>query len=300
MLFRSGHRDDALDILRFLKENQLGDPDQIQKLEEELDYGFLEKVRSLAWNGILKGEVYDTYSGIGAVSADLTMFGDLRDLVIQTWKRIRGDPDADNWVMGLSLAGVSSSTFPFVNGSYALAKSLAKYSQKLSSLSHNSVLKKFLSGKLSADDAKKIWDIYDEAEGSIPRTASALSRITKAEDLETVMGLIKVHKKTGSAFILLAGEKGIDLYRATPKKLKSGFIEIFRKNPRAIVGLTKAHLIIHSIKVLHKYHLIAVIIPILVASLILNLFPWYVVWACFIGSMGYLFYLATKRPKTIR
>jgi uncharacterized membrane protein len=114
------------------------------------------------------------------------------------------------------------------------------------------------------------------------------------------MGLIKVHKKTGSAFILLAGERGIDLYRAAPKKLKSGFIEIFRKNPRAIVGLTKAHLIIHSIKVLHKYHLIAVIIPIIVSSLILNLFPWYVVWACFLGSMGYLFYLATKRPKTIR
>ena len=117
ILKSQGHRDDALDILRFLKENQLGDPDQIQKLEEELDYGFLEKVRSLAWNGIFKGEVYDTYSGIGAVSADLTMFGDLRDLVVQTWKRIRGDPDTDNWVMGLSLAGVSSSTFPFVNGS---------------------------------------------------------------------------------------------------------------------------------------------------------------------------------------
>jgi hypothetical protein len=114
------------------------------------------------------------------------------------------------------------------------------------------------------------------------------------------MGLIKVHKKTGSAFILLAGEKGIDLYKVTPQRLKTGLLEIFRKNPRAIMGLTKAQLIIHSIKVLHKYHLIAVIIPILVASLILNLFPWYVVWACFIGSMGYLFYLATKRPATIR
>jgi hypothetical protein len=135
-----GQRDDALDVVKFLKENNLGDPEKISDLEKDLHYGFFEILKSVVWNGIIKGEVFDTYSGIGAVSADITMFGDLRDLVIQTWKRIRGDPDTDNWVMCLSAAGVSLSTIPFLNESYALAKSLAKYSERLPSMCLNAVL----------------------------------------------------------------------------------------------------------------------------------------------------------------
>jgi hypothetical protein len=34
-----------------------------------IDYGLLEKVKSVAWNGVIKGEVYDTCSGMGSVSA---------------------------------------------------------------------------------------------------------------------------------------------------------------------------------------------------------------------------------------
>jgi len=77
---------------------------------------------------------------MGSVSGDLTLFGDLRDLLIQTWKRIWVEPDADNCVMGLSLAGVSFSTVPFINGSYAVAKSLAKYSQKMPAMCHIRVI----------------------------------------------------------------------------------------------------------------------------------------------------------------
>jgi hypothetical protein len=126
-LRNQGLRDEALELVNFLKERVPGkDPEIIASLKEELDYGFLEKVKSVAWNGVIKGEVYDTYSGMGSVSADLTLFGDLRDLLIQTWKKIWRDPDADNWVMGLSIAGISFSTFPFINGSYAVAKERPK------------------------------------------------------------------------------------------------------------------------------------------------------------------------------
>ena len=43
----------------------------------------------------------------------------------------------------------------------------------------------------------------------------------------------------------------------------------------AFVGLTKSHLIIHTLKVLKKYHLAALMIPFMGLSLILSLLPPY-------------------------
>jgi hypothetical protein len=194
-----GLRDEALELVNFLKGRAHGkDPEVISNLKEELYYGFFEKVKSVAWNGVVKGEVYDNYSGLGSVSADLTLFGHLRDLLIQTWKRIMGLPDADNWVMGLSLAGISFSTFPFINGSYAVAKSLAKYSQTVPAVSHNPVLKQFLAGNLKAEECEKVWQLFKESGRSVPATASSLSRITRPEDIDTILSLIRTRERQGT------------------------------------------------------------------------------------------------------
>ena len=300
-LRNQGLRDEALEVVNFLKERMPAkDPELISHLKEELDYGFLEKTKSVIWNGAIKGEVYDTYSGLGSVSADLTLLGDLRDLIIQTWKKIWRDPDADNWVMGLSLAGVSFSTVPFINGSYAFAKSLAKYSKNLPAMCHNPVLKQFLSGNLKPGDTEKVWQLFKESGRSIPATAAGLSRITRAEDIDTVLSLIRNHKKTGNAFIILAGEKGVDLYGMTPGNLKGKFIEVFKKNPKAIMGLTKAHFLVHSLKIIHKHGIVALILPFMAAALFLGLFPAYVAWGVFAGSLGYLVHSVVRRKHSIK
>ncbi len=64
-------RDDALDMAEFFKENKIGNTKRIKKLEKELEYTAFEKAKSFTWNGAIKGEVYDTYSGLGAISSDL-------------------------------------------------------------------------------------------------------------------------------------------------------------------------------------------------------------------------------------
>jgi hypothetical protein len=84
------------------------------------------------------------------------------------------------------------------------------------------------------------------------------------------------------------GDDGLFLYAHTPESLKSNFIGVFRRNPKAVLGLTKAHLIVHSIKVLDKYDLTALIVPFAGVALGLNLLPEYLLWAIFIGSSGYL------------
>ena len=97
--------------------------------------------------------------------------------------------------------------------------------------------------------------------------------------------------------INLTGDRGLILYDLAPRSLKSGFVQIFKSNPKAILGLTKAHFVIHSIKVLDKYNLTALIIPFTAFALGLNLLPEYLTWAVFIGSLGYLVFLASKRSK---
>ena len=114
--------DDALDLARFFKENQIVDQDKFAKIEKALEYTVAEKIKSFVWNGVVKGDVYDTYSGLGAISADLCVVGDIRDLGIQGWKYLTGSLDFDGLVTILSAAGVSLSSTSFLNGTNAMAK----------------------------------------------------------------------------------------------------------------------------------------------------------------------------------
>jgi hypothetical protein len=73
---------------------------------------------------------------------------------------------------------------------------------------------------------------------------------------------------------------------------------VFKRKPKVILGLTKIHFVIHSIKVIHKYNLIALILPFVAASLIFNLLPVYLVWAIFTGSSGYLVFSLVRKSKS--
>lgn len=156
---RNQHRrDDALDLLEFVKENQSNNIEEIKPLEEDLKYTSSEKAGSFLI-GAIKGDVYDTFSGLGAVSSDLCVYGDIRDLGIHSWKYFRSDPKFDVSVVVLSGIGVILSTKPFMHGIDSFAKNTVKYLKRISSVSTQGVLKKFLSGMISIKDSKKIWNL---------------------------------------------------------------------------------------------------------------------------------------------
>ena len=46
---------------------------EIERLNHKLKYTTFDKVKSFIWNGVIKGEVTDTYSGIGAVGSDMVL-----------------------------------------------------------------------------------------------------------------------------------------------------------------------------------------------------------------------------------
>jgi hypothetical protein len=133
---------------------------------------------------------------------------------------------------------------------------------------------------------------------NIPRTISNLSNINHVKHLDTAVDIIKHHKRVGNIFINLNKDNGLYLYRLIPKSFKGKFIGVFKKRPKVILGLTRIHLLIHTIKVFKKHHLIAIIIPIVAMALIQNYLPIYVIWTIFIGASGYALFLMTIKTKT--
>ena len=167
-LSSDNRRDDALDLVRFFKENEIAYQDKYAKIENDLEYTTAEKIKSFTWDGVVKGEVYDTYSGLGAISADLCIIGDIRDLGIQCWKYLTGVHDFDGFVTILSAAGIGLSSTPFLNGSNALAKNTFKYLKKVPASINKGLLKEFLSGNVSPVNCKKIWTLLKKTTGPFP------------------------------------------------------------------------------------------------------------------------------------
>lgn len=164
-LRNDNRRDDALDMARFLHENQIGDNDVIKKLEKDLEYTPSEKMKSFVWEGAVKGEVHDTYSGIGAMSADLCVIGDLRDVGIQSWKCLTSNPDFDKLVLLLSTVGLALSGKPYLHVCDSLAKNTFKYLNKILDCARTGILRKLLSRKLSRGDYFKVFDLLKKTNG---------------------------------------------------------------------------------------------------------------------------------------
>jgi len=79
--------------------------------------------------------------------------------------------------------------------------------------------------------------------------------------------------------------------------LRHRFIDAFKSKPAAIIGITKTHHIIHAIKILDKYGLVAVFMPFIALALILLFLPDYLVWTIFISSVGYLVFSVVRKFK---
>jgi hypothetical protein len=160
-------RDEALDIVQFYEENDTIDSQKLKELKGDLEYTSIEKIKSFT-KGAIKGEVKDTYSGVGAISSDLTLYGDIRDLGIQTFRYLRNEK-TDIMVATLSGIGIILSVQPFADVIASYAKNTFKYLRRISSFAgNNSILKKILKGTLSLKESKQICDLLKKTHGQYP------------------------------------------------------------------------------------------------------------------------------------
>ena len=156
--------DEALDMTKFFIENNTDDLKALKDIESDLQYSTVEKLKSFT-KGAIKGEVYDTYSGSGAVSSDLCVYGDIRDLSIQSWRYFR-DEKTDAVVAVLSGLGIILSAKPFAYVIVSYTKNTVKYIRNVSGISdNNSILKKVLKGKLSLTESKLVFNLLKKTNG---------------------------------------------------------------------------------------------------------------------------------------
>ena len=166
---KSQHRrDDAIDLVKFLNENQTESTEELTKLEKEVAYSPLERAKSFVWDGAIKGQVNDTYSGIGALAADFCVYGDIRDITIQTFNLLFDQKNFDGVVGVLSGAGIALSTMPLFDGLYAMNKSTAKYVSRLPASMNQGMLRSFLSGRTSPEQSSTIYDLLKKTDGPSP------------------------------------------------------------------------------------------------------------------------------------
>ena len=161
-------RDDAIDLVNFLTENHTFNSDELSKLEKEVAYSPLERAKAFVWDGVIKGNVNDTYSGIGSLASDFCLYGDIRDLTKQTWNLLFEQKNFDGVVGILSGAGIALSTMPMFDGLYAMNKSTAKYVSRLPTNMNQGMLKSFLSGHTTQKESSAIYDLLKKTNGPYP------------------------------------------------------------------------------------------------------------------------------------
>ena len=160
-------RDEALDLVQFYEENETIDPQKLKELKTDLEYTSFEKLKSFT-RGAIKGEVQDTYSGIGAISSDLCVYGDVRDLGIQSWRYLKNEK-TDIMVAALSGIGIILSAKPFADVIASYAKNTVKYLQRISIFSDNgTILKKVLNAKLSLKESNLVFNLLKKTNGPSP------------------------------------------------------------------------------------------------------------------------------------
>mgnify|MGYP003966510769 CR=1 FL=1 len=126
-----------------------------------------EKFKAIAM-GALTGRVWDTFSGIGSMASDLTLYGDIRDLGIQSWRYLRNEK-TDVIVAVLSGIGIILSAKPFADVIASYAKNTVKYLHHVPGInSKNGILKKILKSDLSFKESKLVFNLLKKPHGQYP------------------------------------------------------------------------------------------------------------------------------------
>lgn len=185
---------------------------------------------------------------VGAVASDLLVFGDVRDLAIQSARGLRGR-DVDPVITTLSVAGILLTAWPAADGGTAVLKA-ARRSGALSARLAGDTLR---AGRraVARRDVTPLRRIAADA-GSLRRQAGAapaLRILRGVRDRGDLTRAARFAKQPGGAFALWAGGRdALRLLRVGGAEGSAWLLRAARKGPEGIAVLAR------SARVLAKPH----------------------------------------------
>ncbi|WP_297322547.1 hypothetical protein [uncultured Bartonella sp.] len=100
---------EAQSLVELAKEYEIQLPEELIKRTEESYFGQSYRYSKDFATGFLVGDLSSIPSALGSVTSDLIVYGDIRDVVTEGTKLIRGE-DYDSITLGLAAIGITSST----------------------------------------------------------------------------------------------------------------------------------------------------------------------------------------------
>lgn len=156
--------------------------------------------------GALTGSGDSVEALTGAVTADLFVFGDVRDLVIQGARHLRGE-QTDEVIVALSAAGVVLTAAPAVD----FGAALLKFARKVGALSEAFARQV---AKLAGDAARRrelgpLREVAEDAAslGRSARPAGAIAILAHVDDPAQLRAAARFARQPGGSFALWIGGK---------------------------------------------------------------------------------------------
>ena len=211
--------------------------------------------------GALTGTGDSVEALAGAVTADLFVFGDVRDLVIQGGRRLRGE-DTDEVIVALSAAGLALTLAPELD----FGTAILKFARRAGALSESFArrLLKLTRDAIDQRNAAPLADVAGDVAtlGRQARPAATIAILKHVDDPEALRAAARVSQKSGGSFALWVGERPALQLAQQGAEGEALLLRAARKGGAGVdyaAGnfrlLTRAHLLIGLIKSFYKGNL---------------------------------------------
>jgi hypothetical protein len=182
--------------------------------------------------GFIHGEGNDTASFVGAITSDLTVVGDVRDIGQEGTKMVKGE-DYSQFILGLSVVGLAATTATIATSGGALPArigvSLLKVAKKAGTLTADFTryMTRLLDEAMNFEKLRGTLKTVDLADTSATRRAvtdyaNGISMAKLAPALDEMAKLQKTVGPAESVRLLKYVENGDDLARVTKMSGKLG------------------------------------------------------------------------------
>lgn len=219
----AGSLQEGLDLARFVKANpDLPGQAEAALLEKEIEH----ELQSVVGHGkrVVYGFVTGEGSSIdelgGAIASDMVLYGDLRDLCKQGYRRVRGK-ETDSLIASLAAIGLLTECIDIADWGPAVLKALRKansLTMRFASWTIGACRRSVKARRLEPALRKAMANLGDTVKKlGFGRTATITRHVSCADDLAVVAKAARRSPDTAYLMVKLGGRDGIEFLRAADR-----------------------------------------------------------------------------------